>query len=186
MKNYCTKCKKLTLYFLVLLSCVVVGYALVTQLLTITGTSNVTGSWDIKITNIKLNNTLSDGVENESASIDNAEKDDDGHNVSATFSVDLLHPGASAVFDVNIKNKGNINAILKSVEIVDDAVNTTGNPNVLNDISFACNAAADDLLNAGDDKDYTVTVTWDADGEVAPSETTSKTATVKFTYEQNT
>ncbi len=96
MKNYCEKCRKLTLYFLVLFSFVVIGYAILTQVLTITGTSNITGTWDVKIDSIGAG-TLTNATNKSVPSIG-----DNG--LTATFDVNLNAPGSQAVYPVKVKN----------------------------------------------------------------------------------
>lgn len=97
---------------------------------------------------------------------------------TATFDVNLLYPGASAQYIVTVANQGNINAVLTSVDGID-----TANAAAPTDITYSINANADDELNAQSSKDYTVTVTWNANATTIP-ETKSKTATITLNYEQ--
>lgn len=170
MKNHYDKCRKLALYFLILFSCVVVGYAMVTQILEISGTSNVTGTWDVKITDIGTG-TLTN-AENESAPTYT--------DTTATFNVNLQAPGATAIYPITVKNNGNIKAKLASIGGITEA-----NSAAPTDVTFACTAAVNDTLNADETKIYNVTVVWDADATTIP-ETTTKTAAITLHYEQIT
>lgn len=145
-----------------------VGYAALSQALVINGTANITAEWKILFTDIKEGTLV--GAESKTAPSYTA--------TTATFDVNLLYPGASAQYVVTVANQGNINAVLTSVDGID-----TANAAAQTDITYSINANADDELNAGTTKDYTVTVTWNADATTIP-ETKSKTATITLNYEQ--
>lgn len=171
MNNHRKKHRQVALYLIVLFSCIVVGYALVTQILTITGISNVTGTWDIKITSIDTG-ILTNAENAVQPSINN-------DNISATFNVNLKAPGATAVYPLTVTNKGNINAKLISVDGINEA-----NSMEPKDVTFSCTAQPNDTLNAGESKNYEVTVVWDSNSTQIPTEVT-KTATITLNYEQN-
>lgn len=170
MKNYREKCRRLTLYFLILFSCVVVGYALVTQILQISGTSNVIGTWDVRITSIGPGEFIN--AENNTPPSVNSE------GVQATFDVNLKAPGSQAIYPLVITNNGNIDAILTSIEGIDSA-----NQSEPVDVTFSINANQNDIVNAGSQKTYNVTVIWNSNATTIP-ESTTKTATITLNYEQ--
>lgn len=164
-----TKKKNLVLVvLLVLVLAVAGGYALMRQTLTINGTANIDANWKVKITNI-AEGTLTDATTDGTPTFTDT---------SATFSVDLAKPGATATYIVTVANEGSIDAVLESVAGVEDANNAEPKT-----VTFSINAAEGDELNASATKDYTVTVTWDENDTTVP-ETTSKTATITLNYVQ--
>ncbi len=193
MKFVYEKSRKLGLYFLILSACAVVGYALVTQVLIITCTSSVSGIWDVKI------DSISDG------SFTNAENtsgvppqiSEDG--TSATFSVDLKEPRATAIYTVTVADNGNIPALLTSVQTVDSTDNLTDINSVaptevtftVNDDFFGQRLNNDEdlsnyryIIGQGETHTYDVMVTWDINSQTIPTDVISKTAVIKFNYEQ--
>lgn len=146
-----------------------VGYAALAQLLTINGTANITGNWDIKISNI-AEESLTGAVSNKAAVVA-------GDKLSASFDVNLQYPGASATYIVTVQNAGTINATLESITGVD-----TANVAQPVEITYTIDAKEKDTLNAGTTKDYRVTVTW-ADSNAIP-EVKTKSATITLNYVQ--
>ena len=155
--------------FLVIIG-MAIGYAALSQLLTINGTANITANWDIKISKI-AEGTLK-GATSKSAAVVAGDK------LSATFDVNLEYPGATATYIVTVENAGTIDAMLESVTGVDtaNAVNPT-------DVTFDINANKNDTLTSGSTKDYTVTVKWLETANSVPA-TKEKTATITLNYIQ--
>ena len=89
-----------------------VGYAAFSQLLTINGTANITNSWNIEITNIRGVNLSS--VQNNGA-YDKEEPQVGSDKVSATFHTGLISPGDTRIYEVEVTNKGNVDADITSV-----------------------------------------------------------------------
>lgn len=147
-----------------------VGYAALSQLLTINGTANISADWDVKISQI-AEGTLTGATSKTTPAVSS-------DNLSATFNVDLAYPGASATYVVTVANEGTIDAKLESVSGVETA--NAVEPTV---VTYAIDAVADDSLVASATKDYTVTVTWDATDNTIPT-TTTKTATITLNYVQ--
>lgn len=161
--------KNLVLVILLLLVVgMAVGYAALSQALVINGTANITAQWNIEFTKIEAGNLI--GAEQASEPTYTA--------TTATFNVNLLYPGAMAEYKVTVENKGNINAVLKSVDGID-----TANSASPTEVKFSIDADTNDTLNAGNSKIYTVKVEWPASSEVVP-ETMSKTATITLNYTQ--
>lgn len=146
-----------------------IGYAALAQLLNINGTANISASWDVKITNI-TEGTLNGAVSKTAAVVS-------GDKLSASFDVDLQYPGASATYLVTIENAGTIDAMLESVTGID-----TANVAQPTELTYSIDAKANDTLNKGTSKEYTVTVTW-ADSDVVPI-TKTKSATITLNYVQ--
>ena len=145
-----------------------VGYAALSQALVINGTANITTEWKILFTNIEEGNLV--GAESKTAPSYTA--------TTATFDVNLLYPGASAEYVVTVANQGSINAKLLSVDGIE-----TANAAAPTDIKYTIDAQANDDLNAGATRTYTVKVEWDAKSTTVP-ETKTKTATITLNYEQ--
>ena len=161
---------KLLVASVVLVGLASVAYAAFTQTLTINGTGNATGDWDVAITSITQ--TSATGATEVSAPTFNA--------TSATFDVDLAYPGASATYNVVVTNSGTIDALFTAVGGV-----TAANANAPTYITYAVSGVTDGVttLNSGTTNTVTVTVTWDAAS--APVTTgTTKTATITLDYEQ--
>lgn len=150
-----------------------VGYAALAQVLTINGTANIDANWKVEITGIK-EGTLT-GATTQSI---------DSNTTSATFSVDLAYPGATASYEVTIENKGTIDASLKSISGLDAA-----NAALPSELQYSITGVSEgDELASGATAKATVTVTWvasDADDDTVPTQT-SKTATITLNYVQNT
>ena len=89
-----------------------VGYAAFSQLLTINGTANITNSWNIEITNIRGVNLSS--VQNNGA-YDKEEPTVGQDKVSATFHTGLIQPGDTRIYEVEVTNKGSVDADITSV-----------------------------------------------------------------------
>ena len=89
-----------------------VGYAAFSQLLTINGTANITNSWNIEITNIRGVNLSS--VQNNGA-YDKEEPQVGSDKVSATFHTGLIQPGDTRIYEVEVTNKGSVDADITSV-----------------------------------------------------------------------
>ena len=80
-----------------------IGYALLTQILTINGTATLTGSWNIKITGIETTEIVGSAT-NETTPTFTED--------TATFSVGLKKPGDKIKYIVRVENLGSIDAVL--------------------------------------------------------------------------
>jgi hypothetical protein len=146
------------------------GYAALSQTLAVNGVANISAEWDVKIASIS-EKSVTGAVSTVTPSVG-------GDGLSATFNVDLLYPGATAVYEVNIQNAGSIDARLESVSGI-EAVNAqkpTG-------VTYTIDAHAEDSLASGQSKTYTVTVNWNVNDTSIPVEKT-KTATITLNYVQ--
>ncbi len=162
---------KLLVAAVVLVGLASVAYAAFTQTLTISGTGNATGDWDVAITSITP--TLGAGATNAAAPSFTA--------TSATFSTDLAYPGATASYDVVVTNGGTIDAQLGAIGglVAANAAAPTYIQYTVGGVT-----ANTTTLAAGATNTITVTVTWDAAS--APVTTgTTKTATLTFDYAQD-
>lgn len=164
---------KLLVAAVVLVGLASVAYAAFTQTLTISGTGNATGDWDVAITAISAG-TL-DGATNVSAPTFNA--------TSATFDVNLAYPGASATYDVTVTNNGTIPAVLATIDGVTTA-NAAAPTYITYDVT-GVTAGSTTLAANGGTNTVTVTVEWDP-LDTTSNPTATKTATITLDYEQDT
>ena len=86
-----------------------VGYALLSQVLNISGTANLTGSWNIYIASIE---ELKEGNTTTGKSVSASVSED---KLTANFNVELLKPGDYVEYKVVINNDGDINAVLREL-----------------------------------------------------------------------
>ena len=133
---------------------------------TINGTAEITGVWDVKITNIETKE-ISEGC-------------DDGNpqftNTTASFNAKLQKPGDKIVYVVTIQNLGTIDATLNGVVFMSDDENGS------EAITYSTTNLATDL-NAGGTTTVEITVKYDSKVEEVPSVKT-KTLTGIIEYEQ--
>lgn len=146
----------------------VVGYSAFSTDLTITGTSTISSTWDIKITDIQVTDVNGSATKaEEPAVIDNT---------SATFKTNLVSPGDSMTYEVTVANDGDIPARLDQL-----TVNDTNNPAIL----FQVNGINEnDVLGEHSNTTFDVIVTYNPDIESQPANTTS-TLNVILDYVQN-
>lgn len=148
-----------------------VGYAVLAQNLEINAVSNITGNWNVEFTNITEGTMLGATTKNTPSYTA----------TSASFEVDLAYPGASANYDITVKNSGNIDAVLDSIVGVDNA--NSAEPL---DIQYTVTGVeVNDELLAGKTATVHVNVTWKADSTAIP-ELKTKTATITLNYVQKT
>ena len=133
---------------------------------TINGTAEITGVWDVKITNIETKE-ISEGC-------------DDGNqqftDTTATFNAKLQKPGDKIVYIVTIQNLGTIDATLNGVVFMSDDENGS------EAITYSTTNLATDL-NAGGTTTVEITVKYDSKVKEVPSVKT-KTLTGIIEYGQ--
>ena len=145
-----------------------VGYAAFNTVLNINGTSNITSSWDIKITNVTSKNVTGTASNNGNPSFEN---------LSATFKTNLQSPGDSIEYDITVKNAGSLDAKLDNVTLSD-----TNNPA----IKFTSTGMTKgDIITAGNTGILTVKVEYLSTTSEQPTHTSS-TLTVDLDYSQAT
>ena len=144
-----------------------VGYAAFASQLKISGTSNISSNFLVKITDIKssvLSGSASDAVEPTHTDL------------TATFSTNLVSPGDAMKYDITVENQGNIDAYLSKIE-----VNATNNEA----ISFETSGIKEgDALLTGASDVLTVIVRYNSSVTSQP-ENTNSTITVTLDYAQN-
>ena len=84
-----------------------IGYAAFSSQLNITGTSNITSNWDVRITNIE--SELNGATDLEAPTYDNT------NGLYASFHTGLSKPGDYALYTVTIENRGDIDARIEKI-----------------------------------------------------------------------
>ena len=109
----------------------VVGYAAFAQQLKINGTSEITTSWNIRITNISTIIPSGSGAGDVNSTCDESGTPKQcGDGLTASVSATLVSPGDSITYRIKLENKGSLNAVLSGITL---------NANQSNDIGFYIN-----------------------------------------------
>ncbi len=109
-RNYKNK-KILIGCLLVVVLVMAVGYAAFSSNLKISGTSNISTSWNISITDITTSNKVG------SASVSGIPEHS---GLTASFNTNLVLPGDSITYNIKVENKGNLNAKLNKITLKKD------------------------------------------------------------------
>lgn len=160
-----------------------VGYAALSQRLTVNGTATIgDAQWKVRITDIAFDEANSNVTTDASTqSLDPAESATGEGSTGAKFNVTLGAPGDKAVYTVTVKNLGTIDAELDAVTDL-----TEINDADPADIKFTVIPADDnaDILAADGTHTYTVIVEWISTQNQEVPTVTEKTATIHFDYVQ--
>ena len=148
-----------------------IGYAVLTQNLNISGTANISSSWDILFT------TITEGTLTNAKTISKSITD----GTSLTLNVELNQPGASATYNVTVSNRGSFDATLASISDVEEGNNA--NPKSIQ-YSVEGITAGDSLLS-NTEQTFQVIVTWDKNIDIS-SDHMEKEIKVTLNYEQRT
>lgn len=144
-----------------------VGYAALSQRLTIGGTAKMQGVWDVKITNIQLSRKTG-------LAKDNSHKYE---NLSASFQTETLAPGDMLEYTVSVSNRGNIDAKVSEINATLDGPEA---------IKYTVEGIKKgDVIKEGVTKEVIITIKFDENATVIPSNKTS-TLNINFTCIQNT
>ena len=162
--------------FIVLLAVLSVGYAVFTDSITIKGTANAAGKFDIEFTNdSKVVSTKGVNVTGTTAVVST-----DKNTLTVTVK-DLAYPGAGAKFQAVIKNAGTVNAKVKGLTV--DS-NTTG----ADSIKITGLEAPSSSLVLAPDETTTIEfdVEWDSTKELTNATGDSVSFELGIEYEQAT
>ena len=144
-----------------------VGYAALSQRLTIGGTAKMQGVWDVRITNIQLSRKTG-------LAKDNSHKYE---NLSASFQTETLAPGDMLEYTVSVSNRGNIDAKVSEINATLDGPEA---------IKYTVEGIKKgDVIKEGVTKEVIITIKFDETATVIPSNKTS-TLNINFTCIQNT
>lgn len=169
--------KYLIILLIVFLLALAVGYAAFSDTLTISGTANANGTFDLEFQNAVVDSAVGCDVDGTTATI-SADKD--------TLNVvvkDLAYPGAGAQFSVDIVNVGSIPAKVLSVT----PTNITGSDNIKISGLDAI-TTAHPTIDANGVCSLTFTVEWDADStaELTANEKAGISFGLEIEYTQDT
>mgnify|MGYP004559094383 CR=1 FL=1 len=120
-----------------------VGYAAFASSLKISGTSNISTSWNISITDITTSNKVG------SASVSGTPEHS---GLTASFNTNLVLPGDSITYNIKVENKGNLNVKLNKITLKKD-----NNPAILFETS---GIKEGDVLKQGTSSTLSVKVTY--------------------------
>ena len=148
-----------------------IGYALLTQILTINGTATLTGSWNIYIQSMSLRS--------KSATAESLKAEVDANDpTKASFDLTLLKPGDYVEYDVVVKNEGTVNAVLRKLE---PTINS-GNMDTL----LTHTMIQGQILKAGETTEFTLKIRFDERATKLPQTDEERLTTydIQLIYEQ--
>lgn len=147
-----------------------IGYSALSSILNINGTSKVTGNWDIHFESIE-EGTMVNATTLEATT-------DQG--TTATFNVDLTKPGSSAEYLVTVKNGGTIDAVVESIDGIDE-INAASPTDIVYSVE---DITPGDELGSGASKEFKVKVVWKSTATTIIN--SSKKATIHVNFVQKT
>mgnify|MGYP005770909705 CR=1 FL=1 len=147
-----------------------VGYAVLSQTLTINGTGGIASDFNILFTDI------GEGTMNGATNVNKQITD----SATATFTIDLSKPGASGEYLITVENRGTLDAYVESINGLDEANQTEPT-----DITFSIeDVKVNDKLPASESKIFKVKVDWSSTSTSIPS--TNKDLTLSINFAQDT
>ena len=150
---------------LAILVCMTIGYAAFSTQLQISGTSSITSSWDVQITNITQGTPTGTG-ENAIAPSYTA--------TTATMEANLYAPGDAMTYEITIQNKGTIDAVLSKITKSD-----SNNPAILFETSGVNEG---DTLLAGETAKMSVKISYNSSITSQPDNLSAEmTVTLEYT-----
>lgn len=167
------------------------AFAAFSSNLNITGTSTVDNSWNVKITNIELKESSLDksnpyGLAESPSTTPGGATNPTYTDTTATFYSTLGAPGDSVTYVVTIQNTGTVNAIVDSIEWVNEDGTADLQYNVSPIIySYSFPNRNQVLAKNGGTTTLDVTVTYDSEVTDQPEESLlEKSATLSINYVQ--
>lgn len=177
------------LLFIVLLMSV--AFAAFSNRLTITGTTRVVTTWDVKITNIALKQSTQAnpnpyGNADSPSTFPGGGTNPTYTDTTATFYSTLGVPGDSVTYVVTIVNNGSVNAVVDSIQWIDDNGYLDNQYNVSPIIySYSFPNQNQVLAKNGGTTTLEVTATYDSNVTEQPSQNLlEKSATISINYVQ--
>ena len=147
-----------------------VGYAAFASSLKISGTSNISTTWDVEITDITTSNKVGSASVKEQPTFEK---------LTATFSTNLVSPGDSITYNIKVENKGSLDAKLNKITLKKD-----NNPAILFETS---GIKEGDVLKQGAYTTLSVKVTYSNSVTSQPTNLdASLTATLDFAQSDGT
>ncbi len=158
-----------------MLIAIAIGYAAFTQNLTISGTANAVGNWDVHFASASINDQS-----NEDAKICSAKLNND--KTSVDVSVQLSYPGDGHTITTTIKNNGTIPAKLTGFTVKDKNTGTAISNDYLEITTPTLTTDGTEKIEAGQTCTFAFGVKWKTS---APTDSTTVSETVEFTIEFN-
>ena len=147
-----------------------VGYAAFASSLKISGTSNISTTWDVEITDITTSNKIGSASVKEQPTFEK---------LTATFSTNLVSPGDSITYNIKVENKGSLDAKLNKITLTKE-----DNPAVLFETKGLKEGG---VLRKGESAILNVSVTYNSKITSQPTKLdASLTATLDFTQSDGT
>ena len=150
---------------LIVILAMAVGYSAFATDLKLTGTAEIIGEWNVRITNV-IAQDVCDGCEASDISFTDT---------SATFNAKLKKPGDYITYLITFENAGTIDAILKDITFTPEE---DGSSAIIYEKRDPI-----ELLKAGDQAAFLLKVTYDENTTEVP-ETKTRTITVTIQYAQ--
>ena len=161
--------KKVLIGILSVLVCIMaIGYALLAQELTINGSASIDSLWKIEITNIASKDVVGDAVNKVYPSY---------IATTANFSVWFTQPRDSITYDIEVTNKGKLDAVVESI-----TVNKGDNPAITYTTSSL--KRGNKILKNNGTNTLTIKVDYDSNVTSQPASTTND-ITVTINYQQD-
>ena len=147
-----------------------VGYAAFASSLKISGTSNISTTWDVEITDITTSNKVGSASVKEQPTFEK---------LTATFSTNLVSPGDSITYNIKVENKGSLDAKLNKITLTKE-----DNPAVLFETKGLKEGG---VLRKGESAILNVSVTYNSKITSQPTKLdASLTATLDFAQSDGT
>lgn len=172
----------LIIILIVLLLVLGIGYAAFSDTLTISGTANAKGTFDLEFQNADVVEGKAVGVRLEGENATSAEISAN-KNTLVVKVADLAHPGAGVEFTTDIVNVGTIPAKIEKIE----ATNITGNADgVIKIKGLEVLNTEHPVIGAGEKCNIHFTVEWPKDSTVQLKEVENLTFSLGVQYTQST
>ena len=161
-----------------------VGFALLREQLTINGTSHIDSNWNIRITNISVQDTHS--IYNTNPVVDNEASGDcttrtNGacDSTSANFNVSLQSPGDYIIYRVTVTNSGTLDGVVESIDLSNES-----NSNTAIQVTKEGLDVGDKILKTNGTNTVDIKVMYNPNVETQPNNLTA-TITLTINYQQD-
>lgn len=176
-KNY------VAIVLVVLLVAMAVGYAAFSGAITVSGTANASGKWDVKFTQADITQSIVTGTTTNTATVQ-------GEGESIDVSVNLATPGDGATITAKIANKGDYDAKLTGFTVTGDGFKHQGagvwkNGAILVKVPEVETDGSDVISATSGTKTFTFTVEWDSTVTELTGDSETANFTITFNYEQD-
>ena len=179
-----TKKNYVAIVLVVLLVAMAVGYAAFSGSISISGTANASGKWDVKFTNADITDSIVIGTTENTATVQ-------GEGESIDVSVNLATPGDGATITATIANKGSYDAKLTGFSVVGDGFTETSTGSgvwkkgaILVKVPEVETDGSDVISAETGTKTFTFTVEWDSTVTELAGDTETANFTITFNYDQ--